>query len=47
MTWSHRCVVQQTPSGDSILGFDEAFGLTPEQCLVMNYYDDECWENEE
>ncbi len=39
--------VQQTPSGDSILGFDETFGLTPEQWMVMDYYDDEGWENEE
>jgi hypothetical protein len=29
----------------NILGFDEPFGLTPEQWLVMDYYDDR--ENEE
>ena len=39
--------VQETPSGDSILGFDETFGLTPEQWIVMDYYDEEDWENEE
>jgi hypothetical protein len=37
--------VQVAESGDSILGFDETFGLTPEQWLVMDYYDE--WENEE
>ncbi len=39
--------VQLAPNGDSILGFDETFGLTPEQWLVMDYYGDEDWENEE
>ena len=39
--------VQQTASGDSILGFDETFGLAPEQWMVMDYYDQEDWENEE
>jgi hypothetical protein len=39
--------VQETPTGDSILGFDEAFGLTPEQWLVLDYYGDEDWDNEE
>ena len=38
--------VQQTQR-ESILGFDEAFGLTPEQWLVLDYYGDEEWENEE
>lgn len=38
--------VRQTPDGDSVLGFDEAFGLSPEQWLVMDYYDEEDWENE-
>jgi hypothetical protein len=39
--------VRETPAGDSILGFDEAFGLTPEQWLVLDYYDGEDWDNEE
>jgi hypothetical protein len=39
--------VRQTPDGDSILGYDETFGLTPEQWMVMDYYDEEDWENEE
>ncbi len=34
--------VQLDEHGDSILGFDETFALTPEQWLVMDYYDD--WE---
>jgi len=39
--------VQQTPSGDDILGYDEALGLSPEQWMVLDYYGDENWENEE
>jgi hypothetical protein len=39
--------VQETLTGDSILGFDEAFGLSPEQWLVLDYYGDEDWDNEE
>lgn len=39
--------VRQTPDGQTILGFDEAFGLTPEQWLVLDYYDQEDWENPE
>ena len=39
--------VQETPTRDSILGFDEAFGLTPEQWLVLDYYGDRDWDNEE
>lgn len=31
--------VRQTPDGGSILGFDEAFDLTPEQWLVLDDYD--------
>jgi hypothetical protein len=37
--------VQKDQGGRNILGYDESFGLTPEQWLVMDYYDD--WENEE
>jgi len=37
--------VQKNEAGQNILGFEEALGLTPEQWLVMEYYDD--WENEE
>jgi hypothetical protein len=43
-------VAVQQVHGQSILGFDETFGLTPEQWLVMDYYDHEGeaeWENEE
>ena len=29
--------------GRSVLGYDESFGLAPEQWLVMDYFDD--WEN--
>jgi hypothetical protein len=39
--------VQQTPDGDIILGYDETFGLTPEQWMVMDYYDEEDWQDEE
>ena len=39
--------VQATPDGESVLGYDESFGLTPEQWLVLDYYEDEEWENEE
>jgi len=28
-----------------VIGYDESFGLTPEQWLVMDYHDD--WVNEE
>jgi hypothetical protein len=41
--------VQETKQ-ESILGFEETFGLTPEQWIVMDYYDhegEEEWENEE
>jgi hypothetical protein len=42
------CVaVQELPNGDSVLGYDESFGLSPEQWLVLDYYGDEDWENEE
>ena len=37
--------VQKNEAGQNILGYDESFGLTPEQWLVMDYYDD--WDNEE
>lgn len=37
--------VRLDENGDSVLGFEESFGLTPEQWLVMDYYED--WENEE
>ncbi len=36
---------RQEVRGDTILGFDETFGLTPEQWLVLDYYNDEDWEN--
>jgi hypothetical protein len=39
--------VRLTVDGENILGYDEAFRLTPEQWLVMDYYDEEDWENEE
>jgi hypothetical protein len=39
--------VQELPDGDSVLGYDESFGLSPEQWLVLDYYDEEDWENEE
>lgn len=39
--------VQLLPNGQEILGYDEAFGLTPEQWLVMDYYGDTDWENED
>ncbi len=38
--------VQETRDGGSILGFDEMFGLTPEQWLVLDFYGDEDWEDE-
>jgi hypothetical protein len=37
--------VQKNEAGQNILGYDESFGLTPEQWLIMDYYDD--WENKE
>ncbi len=37
--------VHKDETGRNILGFEEALGLTPEQWLVMDYYED--WENEE
>ena len=39
--------VQLRPNGQQVLGYDEGFGLTPEQWLVLEYYGDEEWENEE
>jgi hypothetical protein len=39
--------VQLRPNGDTVLGFEESFGLTPEQWLVLDYYGDEDWENPE
>jgi hypothetical protein len=39
--------VQQTPKGDSVLGYDETFDLAPEQWLVLDYYADEDWDDEE
>jgi len=41
--------VQETQE-ESMLAFDETFGLTPEQWIVMDYYDhegEEEWKNEE
>jgi hypothetical protein len=39
--------VQDPQDGESILGFEETFGLTPEQWLVLDYYGEEDWDNEE
>ncbi len=39
--------VQLRPDGQDVLGYDESFGLTPEQWLVLDYYGEEDWENEE
>ncbi len=39
--------VQATPNGENVLGYDESFGLTPEQWLVLDYYQDEDWDDEE
>jgi hypothetical protein len=39
--------VQDRQNGESVLGFEETFGLTPEQWLVLDYYGDEDWDNEE
>jgi hypothetical protein len=36
--------VRETASGGSILGYEETLGLTPEQWIVMDYYDEEEWE---
>src|ERR1700704_4283764 len=36
--------VQGLPDGDSMLGYDESFGLSPEQWLVLDYYGEEDWE---
>src|SRR5436190_7839532 len=38
--------VQERTDGESVLGYDESFGLSPEQWLVLDYYGDEEWENE-
>jgi len=39
--------VRQSADRENILGYEEALGLTPEQWLVMDFYDKEDWENEE
>ena len=39
--------VRVTPDRKCITGYDEAFGLSPEQWLVMHYYFDQAWANEE
>ena len=39
--------VQERPDGENVLGYDESFGLSPEQWLVLDYYAEEDWENEE
>jgi hypothetical protein len=39
--------VRVTPDRECVTGYDEAFGLTPEQWLVMDYYCEEEWENDE
>jgi hypothetical protein len=39
--------VQVEPNGQEILGEDQSFGLTPERWLVLDYYGDEDWDNEE
>jgi len=39
--------VQLAPNGDSVLGYDETFGLSPDQWMVMDYYAEEDWEHPE
>jgi hypothetical protein len=36
--------VQERPDGENFLGYDETFGLSPEQRMVLDYYDEEDWE---